>query len=64
MGQHVMKHVLMKHLKTPRGSGPYLELMVLLLEVLVFVRVAVGELVDLDPVLLDLLSDLRGGHNV
>lgn len=37
----------------------HLELSVLLLEVLVFVRVAVWELVDLDAVLLDLLTDLR-----
>lgn len=36
----------------------HLELSVLLLEVLVFVRVAVWKLVDLDAVLLDLLTDL------
>ena len=36
----------------------YLELLVFLFELLVFVRVTVGELVDLDAVLLNLLSDL------
>lgn len=41
----------------------HLELSVLLLEVLVFVRVAVWELVDLDAVLLDLLADLRVKRN-
>lgn len=41
------------------GRRSHLELGVLLLEVLVFVRVAVWELVDLDAVLLDLLTDLR-----
>lgn len=55
------------HLRTGGGGGrdgdagscrSHLELSVLLLEVLVFVRVAVWELVDLDAVLLDLLADL------
>lgn len=42
-----------------RFARSHLELSVLLLEVLVFVRVAVWKLVDLDAVLLDLLADLR-----
>lgn len=41
------------------ASLSHLQLSVLLLEVLVFIRVAVRELVDLDAVLLDLLPDLR-----
>lgn len=43
-------------------SGSHLELTVLLLEVLVFVRIAVWKLVDLDAVLLNLLPDLQGNR--
>ena len=41
------------------NSVSHLQLKVLLLEVFIFVWVAVGELVDLDTILLDLLSDLQ-----
>ena len=37
----------------------YLQFLILLLEVLILIRVTVRELVDLDPVLLDLFSDLH-----
>ena len=40
----------------------YLELLVFLFELLVFVRVTVGELVDLDPVLVYLLPQLDEQH--
>lgn len=37
----------------------HLELLILLFEVLILIRVTVWELVDLNPILLDLLSDLQ-----
>ena len=37
----------------------HLELLLLLFEVLVLIRVSVWELVDLNPILLDVLSDLQ-----
>lgn len=42
--------------------GSHLQLKVLLLKLFVFIGVAVRELIDLDAILLDLLSDLRGQH--
>lgn len=41
-----------------KNESPDLEYLVLFLKVLVFVRVTLGKLVDVDPKLLDLLSDL------
>lgn len=37
----------------------HLEFLILLFEVLILIRVTVWELVDLNPILLDLLSDLQ-----
>lgn len=43
----------------PPPRHTHFQLLVLLLEVFVFVGVAVGKLVDLDAILLDLLADLH-----
>lgn len=40
------------------GTFSHLQLTVLLLKVFIFIRVAVGKLIDLDAVLLDLFADL------
>lgn len=68
-GKSSLMRVLKRRRRPPADGGgrggdagscrSHLELSVLLLEVLVFVRVAVWELVDLDAVLLDLLADLE-----
>lgn len=44
--------------RTEFNFKAHLQLKVLLLELLIFIRVAVGELIYLDSVLLNLLSDL------
>ncbi len=45
--------------RTPGCSVSHLQLSVLLLKLLIFVRVTVGELVYFDTILLNLLSDLQ-----
>ena len=46
--------------KTPGSSDAHLQLEILLLEFLIFIRVTVRELIYFDTVLLNLLSDLQG----
>lgn len=48
-----------RHVSSTRGEVQNLEQLVLSLEVLVFIRITLRELVDVDPKPLDVLSDLE-----